>query len=105
MQSPGPPLHASSPNRETDRTKEAAKYKARTLKIINVNCQSIKANKETFTYMVQQQNPDIIIGTESWLTDEDTNNSCLPTETYNIEIAGQTNRPPWWRVHSIKTLQ
>ena len=35
-----------------------------------VNCRSIRNKIADFNLLVQSNNPDIILGTESWLTDE-----------------------------------
>ena len=52
------------------------------ISILNVNCQSLPAKRETFLHLINDAKPDIIIGTESWLSHEHSNNECFPTETY-----------------------
>ena len=42
----------------------------RTLKIININWQSLKNKPELLQNLSDSTEPDIIIGTESWLTKE-----------------------------------
>ena len=42
----------------------------RTLSIINVNCQSISNKKGDMLDLIETYNPDIICGTETWLTKE-----------------------------------
>jgi hypothetical protein len=54
------------------------------LKILNVNCQSIWAKRLEFAQLVESTNPDIILGTESWLNSDITDNSVFPTDKYNV---------------------
>ncbi|KAJ8017921.1 Pygopus-like 1 [Holothuria leucospilota] len=86
-QNPGVPLSASSPkiDRRNVRPKLNPSSNLRTLsaelsrrrlptnlkklKIINVNCQSIRAKLPSFEVMLATEDPDIVIGTESWLND------------------------------------
>ena len=35
--------------------------------------------------MIQRVNPDIIVGTESWLNDSIKNSECFPVEDYEFE--------------------
>ena len=95
MSSPGLPTYTSSPHRleSFHQRNENNRKGNRSLKIINVNCRSLNANKETFDYMVRQQEPDIIIGTESWLSKNDSNNSYFPTDIYNVERRDRPTDP------------
>ena len=63
--SPGPPLATSSPTRR--RSPKKVNYAKRKMKILNVNFQSIKNKKEEFGTLIDSTNPDIILGTETWL--------------------------------------
>ena len=38
------------------------------IKILNINCQSFSAKKDKFLTVIEDENPDIVVGTESWLT-------------------------------------
>ena len=87
--SPGDPLHCSSPIRQSDRNTSIRKN---TLSILNVNCQSIRAKRESFHIMVNSLTPDIIIGTESWLSSNDLNSQIFPTQ-YTIERRDRTTSP------------
>ena len=40
----------------------------RNIKILNINCQSVSAKKDKFLTVIEDENPDIVVGTESWLT-------------------------------------
>ena len=40
------------------------------INIINVNCQSVNAKREKADLAIELKNPDIITGTESWLSDD-----------------------------------
>ena len=80
------PIHTSTPKQKTSRgnIRPTRKPLRSSLKVLNVNCQSLPAKRETFQCLTRQHSPDIIVGTESWLTDKHTNNECFPTNHYNV---------------------
>ena len=88
--SPGKPLHESSPVKPY-RKKDHFQRKA--LSVVNVNCQSILAKRGPFNNLVNRVKPDIIIGTESWLREADTNQCCFPTELYEVERRDRQSDP------------
>ena len=53
------------------------------LKVIVVNCQSVQAKKSSLVSLVSQYTPDIIVGTESWLTPAVNSSEIFPSN-YNI---------------------
>ena len=57
--------------------------KTRSLKMLNVNCQSVRAKNAGFRCLVQEEDPDIIVGTESWLNSNITSGEVFPSH-YNI---------------------
>ena len=67
----GSPIHSSSPLKDKPQIKANYKHKQKNptkpLRIINLNCQSIKNKKAEFLALVESCKPDIIFGTESWL--------------------------------------
>ena len=84
LSKPSDPIYCSSP--KADRRHSSAKPNKATktkpkhvtnLKIINMNCRSVRANLPTFEAVLATQNPDIVIGTESWL-----NNSIASGEVF-----------------------
>ena len=77
--SPGKPLYCSSPLREI----KPALRKTH-LKVLNINCQSVWAKRLELAHLIESTNPDIIIGTESWLNSDISNNSVFPTDKYNV---------------------
>ena len=77
--SPGAPIHCSSPTRPSNKAPKQTH-----LRIINVNCQSLWAKRLEFNHMIDSVNPDIVIGTESWLNDTIANNTVFPTDHYNV---------------------
>lgn len=80
--SPGTPLHTSSPNKTHHPTQKRGKT---SLKILNVNCQSVRYKKLELHNLITRTNPDIIIGTESWLDANDVTANILPSEEYDYE--------------------
>ena len=72
------PIHTSSPTRSTHKGR-----KNTPLRIINVNCQSIRNKHGEFLNMIDSTKPDIIIGTESWLNPDIKDNEYFP-DTYSV---------------------
>ena len=62
--SPGPPKSCSSPIVSARPTSKSAT----SLKVIVINFQSIKNKKEEVANLIEQSDPSIIMGTETWLT-------------------------------------
>ncbi|CAC5409269.1 unnamed protein product [Mytilus coruscus] len=74
------PLHSSTPKRNN--VKE--KHKPFTpLRILNVNCQSIRNKQHQVENIIDSTKPDVIIATETWLDQSITNSQIFPQE-YNI---------------------
>ena len=51
---------------------------------MNINCRSVVEKKVEFQYFTDQTKPDIIVGTESWLTDNHYNSEIFDTDQYSI---------------------
>ena len=49
------------------------------LKLLILNCQSIVAKKPSFPNIINENNPDFIAGTESWLLETIHNNKIFPS--------------------------
>ena len=64
--SPGSRLHSASPSRNKRRQRKDNECHG--IKILNINCQSVSAKKERFLAIIEDENPDVIVGTELWLT-------------------------------------
>ena len=77
----GQPRYTSSPRPKKSSNQKLNRH---SLKVLNINCQSLPAKKEPFLCLIDQHKPDIIIGTESWLTSQHTDNEFFPTESYSV---------------------
>lgn len=60
-----------------------SKPKTRSLKMLNVNCQSASAKNASFRFLIQEEDPDVIVGTESWLHCNIPSGEIFPSH-YNI---------------------
>ena len=80
----GPPLHTSSPSNQ--RKQHSCTHIPKTkkpLRIVNLNCQSLKNKKAEFLSLIDSTKPDIIIGTESWLSHSISDTEYFP-DTFNV---------------------
>lgn len=50
-----------------------------TFKVLNINCQSLVNKKAEFQALLDLHKPDVVIGTESWLTPEHHNSEFFPS--------------------------
>ena len=76
----GPPKAASSPIVQPKEAKSKTKKAAlnHPLRILILNCQSIKNKKAEIHAVINSAKPDIILGNESWLTPEIKNSEIFP---------------------------
>ena len=74
ISNPFNPLHTSTPSRASKQDK----HSRRPLRFINVNCYSIVGKVAEFSNLLQATRPDIIVGTESWLTKSHTDAEIFP---------------------------
>jgi len=79
----GPPDACSSPKAAHQRGKQKATQSWNKFTILNLNFQSIKNKKAETLNIIDSYNPDIIIGTETWLNDSVHNSEIFPPN-YNI---------------------
>jgi hypothetical protein len=70
------PLHSSTPERSANPKKKPPKKLP--LRILNVNCQSIKKKQDRIENLIESTKPDIIIATETWLDPSITDNQVFP---------------------------
>lgn len=63
-------MYTSSPDKPPKENKPFRPKKKRTLRVLNLNCQSLKNKPELLQNMADSLKPDVIIGTESWLIPE-----------------------------------
>jgi hypothetical protein len=73
----GSPLHASSPT-SAPRPSPAKRKTKQSLKVLTVNIQSIHAKKESLWNLIDTCDPDIILGCETWLSDQHSDGEILP---------------------------
>ena len=73
--SPGPPLTSSSPARSTTPVKE---NKIKGLRVLNSNFQSIKNKVASVESLLNTTNLDIVLSTETWLTNTIQNTEVFP---------------------------
>lgn len=68
-ENPGTPLASSTPHKRPgpNQPKRQAKIPKSRLKLLNVNCQSINNKRAEFQHLVDENNPDIVVATETWL--------------------------------------
>ena len=74
---------ASKPNLGNKRNSVHKRGYSTKLKIININCQSIRAKLPDFEAMLATEDPDIVVGTESWLTNSVATGEVFP-RNYNV---------------------
>ena len=67
-----------SPNQNYLPPHTCGRKSEKTLKILNINCQSIKNKCASFLNIIENIKPDIIIGTESWLDPSIKDNEYFP---------------------------
>ena len=69
------PIHASTTEKKISSKREV---KISPLRILNINCQSIKKKQDLMENLIDSTNPDIVIATETWLDPTITNNQVFP---------------------------
>ena len=92
--SPGTPQAASSPKTRA----KPAKFGKPPLRVVLVNCRSIKNKKSTFHTMIDSIKPDLILGTESWLTPQHKTSEYFP-QHFNTYRKDQDERDKRGRGH------
>ena len=51
------------------------------------------SNARILRFLITREDPDIILGTESWLSSNITSNECFPTDIYKIERRERQSDP------------
>ena len=76
----GTPKAASSPltKHKGKTTHKTNKVRPRSLRLLVINCQSIKAKRESLATCIDTHQPHIVIGTESWLDNTIFNSEIFP---------------------------
>ena len=75
--------HASNDHRHLSNQSCIPTNSDNSLKVIVVNCQGVQAKKCSLVSLANQYTPDIIVGTESWLTPAVNSSEIFPSN-YNI---------------------
>ena len=102
----GLPLYTSSSIKKDPENKKIVPKHKRTLKILNLNCQSIRNKPELLQNLVESTNPDIIIGTESWLNSSVFNAEVFPKGyTQSAIRRDRSDIPGYSREEDEKTVK
>ena len=76
---PSPPKITSTPKKGSTQRRSKTNTN-RGLKVINVNCRSICNKKAEFENLVETVSPDIVVGTESWLSPDVADSEVFPVD-------------------------
>ncbi|KAK3096966.1 hypothetical protein FSP39_005202 [Pinctada imbricata] len=78
----GEPLASSSPTRcsNTTNAPKSGETRQHSLRMLNMNCQSIKNKRNELQVLIESSTPDIIFGTESWMSDNVHTSEIFPPE-------------------------
>ena len=79
------PKYESSP-----KVKKKSRNKARPLKLLNVNCQSLQSKTGAWRHLLNKHEPDVVVATETWLK-PDIFDAELDTEDYVIYRRDRTH--------------
>ena len=60
------------------------------IRIVNINLQSLRCKKAEFSAFLEMTNPDIVMGTETWLRGQDFSSEFFP-DTFKVYRADRTN--------------
>ncbi|XP_072169454.1 uncharacterized protein [Diadema setosum] len=77
LPSPGPPMASSSPTHQASRRGHSVEK--RKMRILTVNFQSARNKKEEISNLIDSSDPDIILGTETWLNSKFQNAELFPS--------------------------
>ena len=87
----GEPLASSSPkgtNNNANIKNTSSKVMRDGIRILSMNCQSIKHTKDEIAIIIDSSEPDVILFTETWLHPSIKNNEFLP-DTYGVHRRDQ----------------
>ena len=100
---PPPPKAASSPIVQQSKEAKPKTNKAvlnHPLRILIMNCQSVKNKKAELHTIIDSAKPDIILGNESWLS-PDIKKTLKCFQTLLCHPERQSRRRPWWCFHCL----
>ena len=73
------PVTPSQPRSPSPTRAMSSKTHKQTFKVLNLNCQSIANKKSEFYAIIDNHKPDIVVGTESWLTKKHLSSEIFPS--------------------------
>lgn len=76
--------HRSPRNQNTNKPKQKTKSVKRPLNIISLNFQSLKNKKPELDFLIDSINPDIVIGTETWLDPSVSSYEFFPANHFTV---------------------
>ena len=80
----GEPTATSSPAKPAQSKTSRQHHKINSLRVINVNFQSIKNKKPELDQIISSVKPDIILGTETWLSPDISSYEYVPESDYTV---------------------
>lgn len=76
--------HQSTPSHKVRGGRKRTKATRIPLRILNINCQSVKSKVPQLHNLIESIKPDVVIGTESWLKPNVHSSECFPPPLHTL---------------------